>query len=220
MFTFYYAPGSCALASHITLEQAGAAYQAVRLDFGANAQRGAEELLEFFEKFDDLPERAKRIKDIEHAGDELTHELIERLNKTFITPIDREDIHQLTSRLDDVIDLVHEVAEHLAMYRIREIRPDALELARIVPLATQQICAAIDQLDAGPETGRTHWVEINRLENEGDRIYRRAVADLFSGDYKAMDVLKWKEVIENLEEAVDGLENVANIIESTVLKHA
>jgi len=186
-----------------------------------NLRTATEQLKDLIEDYHDVEVKAQRIRDREHEGDEITHEIIRRLNTSFITPMDREDIYALGSALDDVMDAVDAVADLFVLHRIEEPLPEMKAQADVLLRGAQQTEAALGLL---PRMARDrlepYWVEINRLENEGDRIYRRAVADLFSGDYKAMDVLKWKEVIENLEEAVDGLENVANIIESTVLKHA
>ena len=178
-------------------------------------------LKDLIEDYTDVETKARRIQDREHEGDEITHEIIRRLNTSFVTPMDREDIYALGSALDDVMDAIDAVADLFVLHRIEEPLPEMKALADVLLRGTQQTEQA---LEVFPRMDRDklepYWVELNRLENEGDRIYRRAVADLFSGDYKAMDVLKWKDVIENLEGAVDGLENVANIIESTVLKHA
>jgi uncharacterized protein len=181
----------------------------------------AELLLDLIEDYRDVELKASRIRDREHEGDEITHAIIRLLNTTFVTPMDREDIYLLGSALDDVLDSVEAVSDLFNLHRIEMPLPEMKAQADVLLQATEQTERAIEAL---PQMNRDrlepYWVEINRLENEGDRLYRRAVADLFSGDYKAMDVLKWKEVIENLEEAIDGLENVANIIESIVLKHA
>jgi predicted phosphate transport protein (TIGR00153 family) len=186
-----------------------------------NLRVATEQLKDLIEDYRDVEVKAQRIRDREHEGDEITHEIIRRLNTSFITPMDREDIYALASALDDVMDAVDAVADLFVLHRIEEPLPEMKAQADVLLRAAQQTEEAVRQLERMVRARlEPYWVEINRLENEGDRIYRRAVADLFSGDYKAMDVLKWKEVIENLEEAVDGLENVANIIESTVLKHA
>jgi predicted phosphate transport protein (TIGR00153 family) len=181
----------------------------------------AELLLDLIEDYRDVELKASRIRDREHEGDEITHAIIRLLNTTFVTPMDREDIYLLGSALDDVLDSVEAVSDLFNLHRIEVPLPEMKAQADVLLQATEQTERAIEAL---PQMNRDrlepYWVEINRLENEGDSLYRRAVADLFSGDYKAMDVLKWKEVIENLEEAIDGLENVANIIESIVLKHA
>jgi uncharacterized protein len=186
-----------------------------------NLRTAAEQLKDLIEDYQDVEAKAQRIRDREHEGDEITHEIIRRLNTSFITPMDREDIYALGSALDDVMDAVDAVADLFVLHQIGEPLPEMKAQADVLVRTAQQTEDALRMLPRmARERLEPYWVEINRLENEGDRIYRRAVADLFSGDYKAMDVLKWKEVIENLEEAVDGLENVANIVEATVLKHA
>jgi len=186
-----------------------------------NVRTAAEQLQDLIEDYADVENKARRIQDREHEGDEITHSIVRRLNTTFITPMDREDIYSLASALDDVMDAIDATADLFVLHRIEEPLPEMKALADVLLRAAQQTEAA---LEAFPKMRRDrlepYWVEINRLENEGDRLYRRAIADLFSGDYRAMDVLKWKDVIDNLEEAVDGLEDVGNIIESAVLKHA
>jgi uncharacterized protein len=184
----------------------------------ANVHSGAVRLASLLENYQD-PELGERdLHAIEHRGDELVHEVMSLLNESFITPIDREDLHALTSGLDDVIDLVHEVSEHLALYRIRETRPEALELAQLVVAATDQICAAIGNLSAGRALAH-HWVEVNRLENEGDRVSKEAIARLFDEELPPLDVIKWKDVFERLEGAIDAAEDVANVLEAIVLKN-
>ena len=186
-----------------------------------NLRTAAEMLKDLIEDYDDVESKARRIQDREHEGDEITHEIIRRLNTSFVTPMDREDIYALGSALDDVMDAIDAVADLFVLHRIEEPLPEMKALADVLLRGAQQTEQALEvfaRMDR--DKLEPYWVEINRLENEGDRIYRRAVAGLFSGDYKAMDVLKWKDVIENLEGAVDGLENVANITEASVLKHA
>ncbi len=185
----------------------------------ANSRAGADRLIRLLENYDDPELGEKELHAIEHHGDELVHDVMNLLNETFLTPIDREDIHALASRLDDVIDLVHEVAEHLVMYRIRTIRPEAVQLARLICATTEQICAAVASIGAGRDVGRQYWVEINRLENEGDHISKSAIARLFDEDLPPLDVIKWKDVLERLEAAIDASEDVANVLESIELKN-
>jgi predicted phosphate transport protein (TIGR00153 family) len=178
-------------------------------------------LQDLIEDYRDVEIKAKRIADREHEGDEVTHAIIRRLNTTFVTPMDREDIYQLATALDDVLDAVEAVGDLFVLHRIAMPLPEMKAQIDVLVLAAEQTEHAFRALrDMKRDRLEPYWIEINRLENEGDRLYRRAIADLFSGEHRAMDVLKWKEVIENLEEALDGLENVANIIESIVLKHA
>jgi predicted phosphate transport protein (TIGR00153 family) len=185
-----------------------------------NLRTAAELLQDLIGDYRDVEAKAKRIVDLEHAGDEVTHAIIRLLNTTFVTPMDREDIYQLATALDDVLDALEAVSDLFVLHLIEAPLPEMKAQVDVLVLAARQTEQALALLpNMKREELEPYWIEINRLENEGDQLYRRAIADLFSGEHRAMDVLKWKEVIENLEEALDGLENVANIIESTVLKH-
>lgn len=184
-------------------------------------REAVEMLADLIEHYEDVEVKAGRIKDRETEGDEITHTIIERVNTMFITPMDREDIYSLATSLDDVLDEVEAVADLFVLHRIEAPLPQMRDQVGILVQAVRQTEEAIRSLPKMKrEVLEPYWIEINRLENVGDDIFRHAVAELFSGDYKAMDVLKWKEIIEDLERALDGLENVANVIEATVLKHA
>ncbi len=183
-----------------------------------NTHLGAQRLVALLTDFRDPEQGERDLHAIEHRGDELVHDVVRLLNESFITPIDREDIHALTSHADDVIDLVHEVSEHLLLYRIREPRAEALELARLIVAATDQICAAVGLLGEGKSIAR-HWVEVNRLENEGDQVSKAAIARLFDENLSPLDVIKWKDIFERLEGAIDAAEDVANVLETIVLKN-
>jgi predicted phosphate transport protein (TIGR00153 family) len=186
-----------------------------------NLRATVELLKDLIEDYRDIDLKVRRIQDREHEGDQVTHAIIRRLNTSFVTPMDREDIYQLATALDDVLDAVDAVSDLFLLHRIEAPLPQMKEQVDVLLRAAEQTEQALAQL---PKMDRDrlepYWIEINTLENEGDQLYRRAVAELFSGEHRAMDVLRWKEVIENLEEALDGLENVANTIESIVLKHA
>jgi predicted phosphate transport protein (TIGR00153 family) len=185
-----------------------------------NLRTAAELLQDLIGDYRDIELKAQRIADREHEGDEVTHAIIRLLNTTFVTPMDREDIYQLATALDDVMDAIEAVSDIFVLHRIEAPLPEMKSQIDVLVLAAVQTERALAALpNMSRERLEPYWIEINRLENEGDQLYRRAIADLFSGEHRAMDVLKWKEVIENLEEALDGLENVSNIIESTVLKH-
>ncbi len=185
-----------------------------------NLRATVELLKDLIEDYRDIDLKVRRIQDREHEGDQVTHAIIRRLNTSFVTPMDREDIYQLATALDDVLDAVDAVGDLFLLHQIEAPLPQMKEQVDVLLRASEQTELALALL---PKMDRDrlepYWIEINTLENEGDQLYRRAVAELFSGEHRAMDVLRWKEVIENLEEALDGLENVANIIESTVLKH-
>jgi predicted phosphate transport protein (TIGR00153 family) len=170
----------------------------------------------------DYPENkelAAEILDCEHEGDRIVHDIVYRLNQTFVTPIDREDILALASALDDVVDYTEEVADYLGLYRIEAPMEQAIRLARVLKDAARQIAEAIPRLRAFRDISH-YTVEINRLENEGDRITREAVASLFDGGIDPMVVIRWKDVFERLEAAIDATERVANIMEGIVIKNS
>jgi predicted phosphate transport protein (TIGR00153 family) len=186
-----------------------------------NLRTTVELLKDLIEDYRDIDLKVRRIQDREHEGDQVTHAIIRRLNTSFITPMDREDIYQLATALDDVLDAVDAVSDLFLLHQIETPLPQMKEQVDVLLRAAEQTEQALELLPKmDRERLEPYWIEINTLENEGDQLYRRAVAELFSGEHRAMDVLRWKDVIENLEEAIDGLENVANTIESIVLKHA
>jgi len=189
---------------------------------GAENLRIASELLyDLVSDFTDVELKARRLQEREHEGDEITHQVIEHLNTTFITPMDREDIYQLATALDDVVDAIEAAGDLFILHGIEQPRPFMIQQSEVLVRAASQTEAAVKALDKLDRTVlEPYWIEINSLENEGDRVYRRSIADMFNGDHRAMDVLRWKDVSETLEEALDGLENVANIVEAVVLKHA
>lgn len=179
---------------------------------------GAEELLDLLKNYTDLDRRSGRVMAIEHEGDELTHEIMRRLDTSLVTPFDGEDVHHLASSLDDVLDHIEAVAEALQLHKIDKPLPQMIALAETLTEAARKTAEAMPGLRGGKNM-EPYWVEINRLENEGDRYYRRTIAELFSGEYNAMDVLKFRNIIEEIEQAIDRLEDVANGVESIVLKH-
>lgn len=189
------------------------------MDVTANMQQGAQALAALFQDYRDVAARAQGIKDLEHKGDQLTHDIITRLNQTFVTPFDREDIHALTTKLDDVLDLIDAVATRLVIYRVETLRPGAAELADILVRSTAQIHAAVSRLER-QDGIIEHCIEINRLENEGDTAVRAAIAHLFREEKDPVELIKWKEILEVLETATDKCEDVANVLESVVLKSA
>jgi uncharacterized protein len=186
---------------------------------GALVREGCEMLEEMVTKFDNLEQRAKALKDCEHRGDLVTHEIFERLNRTFITPLEREDIHALGSGLDDVLDSVEAIGHRFVIFKIQNTTPSATALAKIIAQSSVQIDQAVNRLkDFKNLMGFT--IEINRLENEADAISRQAVADLFSGKHDVMDVLRWKEIYGRLENAADQCEDIANTIETIVIRNS
>jgi predicted phosphate transport protein (TIGR00153 family) len=170
----------------------------------------------------DFPERSELAREIlicEQEGDRITHDIIQRLNQTFVTPLDREDIHELASALDDVVDYTEEVADYLGLYKIEAPMEQAQQLARVLHEAAGQIAQAMPRL-RGFKNLSHFTVEINRLENDGDRITREAIASLFDNGIDPMVVIRWKDIFERLEEAIDATEHVANILEGVVIKNS
>ena len=161
---------------------------------------------------------ARRIKEIEHACDELTHAVAKSLNKSFITPFDREDIYLLSSALDDIVDLIDDAARAMLIFDVRESTPHARHFADVIQRMSVQLHEAVKQLER-PAGLSSNLVELHRLENEGDDTYHTALAELFREERDPLTVLKWKDIYEKLEAAVDRCENVANIIESVIIKH-
>jgi len=187
-----------------------------------NIFEGAQQLKELLDRFDDLPERARRIEEVEHKGDAITHDIVRKLNTTFITPIDREDILKLASSLDDVIDLIHGVATRLMVYKISATTPYAKELGFLILKSVQELQKGIDHLPLAKGRDRVyeHCVEVNSLENEADRACRDAIANLFENQSDPIVIIKWKEIYETLELATDRCEDAANVLESVALKNA
>jgi len=181
---------------------------------------GAARLLEaMLRSYDGLERRAGEIRDAEHRGDELSHDIGHRLESTFVTPFDREDIHALISGLDDVLDFIEEVADTFVLYRVDAPTAVAVQQASIVVRQCEQLHEALTHL-RGFKNLDHYWIEVHRLENEGDQLARKAIADLFSDGGDALEVIKWKEIYGLLETTIDKCEDVANIIERITIKHA
>lgn len=180
---------------------------------------GAQAFVAMLEHYTGVPEQVQRIKAIEHNGDEITHQIFRKLNQTFITPFDREDIHELCSTMDDVIDLVDAAAGRFVLYRVRDVRHGTLELSKVLAATTLEVKDAIYAMES-PDKALHHVIEINRLENESDRICRTLIAQLFEEEKNPVEIIKWKEICEVIETAVDKCEDVSNVIESVILKNA
>jgi uncharacterized protein len=171
---------------------------------------------------EDYPEQSHLARDIlicEQEGDRITHDIYQRLNQTFVTPIDREDILALASALDDIVDYTEEVADYLGLYKIEAPMEQAQQLSRVLHQAARQVGGALARLRSFRDLAH-YTVEINRLENDGDRITREAIAALFDNGIDPMVVIRWKDIYERLEEAIDATEHVANIIEGIVIKNS
>jgi predicted phosphate transport protein (TIGR00153 family) len=163
-------------------------------------------------------DKADEIKEIEHKCDFLTHEIIQRLNRTFVTPIDREDIHALARSLDDVMDAIDASASLVRLYRLESVRFGARELGRIISACTKELYLALQGLEKSKGVA-AHSIEINRLENEADRLHQQAVSRLFDDERDPIMVMKWKETLDFLEDATDRCEDVANVLEGVMVKN-
>ena len=182
----------------------------------SDAARALIEMLN--DKSGNYVEHAKRIKSIEHECDELTHSVSMRLNKSFITPFDREDIYLLSGALDDIVDLIDDAARAMVMYDVHESTAHARRFADVIQRMSVELHEIVSKLEK-PNGITPRLVELHRLENEGDEIYHTAIAELFRGATDPLTVLKWKEIYEKLEAAIDRCENVSNIIESVIIKN-
>jgi uncharacterized protein len=184
-----------------------------------NLIAGARTMVELFEDYRDVEAKINEIRRIERVGDEMTHGVMTKLNQTFITPFDREDIHELASSLDDVLDFINSAGARIIMYRITKPPPAALELAKIILLQSQELQKATSLLRKNGDI-LGHCVEINRLENEADVVSRAAIAQLFDEEKDPINLIKTKELLEFLETATDKAEDAANVLETVVLKNA
>lgn len=184
-----------------------------------NLREGSRLLAEMLTQQDNLAEIAAKAKDVEHNGDEATHEIIRRLNSTFVTPFDREDIYRLAAGLDDVMDFMEAAVDYTLLYEITELPPGVEDQIDVLQRMADLTAEAMPRLRTMRDL-EEYWIEINRLENVGDQIYRRTVARLFSGVYEALTVLKLKDVVDQLESAVDAFESVANIVEQIAVKES
>jgi len=181
---------------------------------------GADLLAAMLDPASDKNELAERMGEAEHAADEMTHTIVRRANQTFITPFDREDIYRLASSLDDVMDYMEETVDLVALYELGALPSDFAPQVEVLQRACQLTAEAMPRLRTMKDL-EEYWIEINRLENQGDRSYRRIVANLFnSGTYKTLEVMKLKEVVDSLEHAIDALETVANTVEQIAVKES
>ncbi|PYV42381.1 MAG: DUF47 domain-containing protein [Acidobacteria bacterium] len=184
-----------------------------------NVHEGSKLLKKMMEKDPDLRDIAESIKALEHKGDRMTHDLFTKLHKTFIVPIDREDIYALSSKIDDVMDVIESIARRMVLFKIKEASEPAAQLAQILNRSTAEVTAAVSQLQNGMKV-MEHCIEVNRLENEGDHIYHVALGKLFETETDPINLIKWKEILEKLESSLDKCEDVANVLESIVVKNA
>lgn len=187
----------------------------------SNLTKATSLLVSLMENFDNLETRAKEIYEVEQDGDMLTHDIMKKLNRTFVTPIDREDIHALASRIDDILDLVWGGVDRMIVFKITSPTQEALELAKDLHQTTEVLQKTIRELrEKNYSHVQEHCIEINRLENRIDRTFRDALGKLFDDIKDPLLIIKWKEIYEHLEDASDRCEDVANVLESIVLKNA
>ncbi len=186
---------------------------------GRNALRAADLLDQMLRNYPETRELVRDILICEQEGDRITHDIIQRLNHTFVTPIDREDILELASRIDDIVDYTEEVADYLGLYKIEAPMEQAQRLAHILFQSTRQIVEAIPRMRDFKDISH-YTVEVNRLENDADRVSREAIASLFDNGIDPMVVIRWKDLFERLEDAIDATEHVANVLEGIVIKNS
>lgn len=189
-------------------------------EMGTIITEGAEALQQMMNNFSDPLASQRKIKEIEHKGDHQTHAIINKLNKTFVTPFDREDIYALASGLDDILDLIDASAQRFVMYRVDAPTPAAKELADIILRSCQAVECSLKHLGGKNEDICSCCVDINALENEADRACREAISKLFDEEQDPIQLIKWKEIYETLEKATDKCEDAANVLESVVMKNA
>ncbi len=180
---------------------------------------GADILAQMLDESTDKAALGEQMREAEHQADETTHAIIKRVNSTFITPFDREDIYRLASSLDDVMDFMEETVDLVNLYELGDLSTAFAPQVEVLQRATQLTADAMPRLRTMKDLDE-YWIEINRLENQGDRSYRRIVANLFSGSYKSLEVLKLKDVTDSLEHAIDALESVANTVEQIAVKES
>lgn len=189
-------------------------------DLARNIVEGARLFKEMLDDFNDPVASQKQIKQIEHNGDILTHDIVKKLNKSFVTPFDREDIYALSSALDDILDLIDSCSQRFVMYNVDKPTPTAQEMAFLILKSCQTLESAISMLGGNLEQINRYCVEVNSLENEADRVCREAISRLFDEEKDPIQLIKWKEIYETLERACDKCEDAVNILESVVLKNA
>lgn len=188
----------------------------------ANVRRGAELLLVMLQNYTDVAAKAKDIKAIEHTGDQFIHDTYDQLNKIFVTPLDREDIGAIASAMDDIIDLIEATADDFVLYNIQEPLPPAIELAQLLVLGTtavQEAVGCLPQMSRKRESLRESLESINHLEHDGDEIYRGAIQDLFQKPDPIL-IIKWKQIYDHMERAVDKCEDFADVLHGVMLKYA
>ena len=186
---------------------------------GQNTVRASKLLRDMLQEWPEDRGLSRDILKAEQEGDRITHDIIQRLNTTFVTPIDREDIHTLATQLDDIVDYIEEVADFMGLYRIEAPMDQAQQLVEVLVKCCEQLYALLQNL-RGFKDLEHYWIEIHRLENDGDRVYRDAVASLFADRVDPMVVIRWRDIFLRLERAIDATETSASIVEGIVIKNA
>jgi predicted phosphate transport protein (TIGR00153 family) len=189
------------------------------IEAGANTVKASRLLDQMMATWPDSGDLSKQVIDAEHEGDRITHAIVQRLNSTFVTPIDREDIYGLATQMDDIVDYTEEAADFLGLYKIEAPMSQAQELTKVLVAACEQLAAGLEHLRDFKDLDK-YWIEIHRLENDGDRISRDAVASLFSNGIDPMVVIRWKDMFAVLENAIDATETAAQILEGIVIKNS
>jgi len=189
------------------------------IEAGENTVKASRLLDQMMATWPDSGDLSQQILDAEHEGDRITHAIIKRLNSTFVTPIDREDIYGLATQMDDIVDYTEEAADFLGLYKIEAPMSQAQELTKVLVAACDQLAAGLEHLRDFKDLDK-YWIEIHRLENDGDRISRNAVASLFSNGIDPMVVIRWKDMFAVLENAIDATETAAQILEGIVIKNS
>ena len=183
--------------------------------------KGASLLAEMLADGADHQDVARRMREAEHQADETTHAIVKKVNSTFVTPFDREDIYDLASGLDDVMDLMDEVVDMILLYEVKVLPAELSAQVEVLQRCAELTAAAMPNLQSMQSASlQEYWIEVNRLENAGDKNHRRIIAKLFSGDFKTIEVLKLKDIVESLEEAIDAFEKVANTVEQIAVKES
>jgi predicted phosphate transport protein (TIGR00153 family) len=189
------------------------------IEAGENTVKASRLLDQMMATWPDSGDLSQQILDAEHEGDRITHAIVKRLNSTFVTPIDREDIYGLATQMDDIVDYTEEAADFLGLYKIEAPMSQAQELTKVLVSACEQLAAGLVHLRDFKDLDK-YWIEIHRLENDGDRISRNAVASLFSNGIDPMVVIRWKDMFAVLENAIDATETAAQILEGIVIKNS
>jgi len=189
------------------------------IEAGQNAVRAAKLLDEMMQTWPESESLSREIVIAEQEGDRITHDIVRRLNTTFVTPIDREDIYALATQMDDIVDFTEEAADFLGLYKIEAPMEQATALTKVLVASCEQLAMGLENLPSFKDLDK-YWIEIHRLENDGDRISRDAVASLFSNGIDPMVVIRWKDMFAVLEEAIDATETAAQILEGIVIKNS